>query len=109
MGLTDDRNHPELTHGVDSEPTEQAKIYLVLSEAERAAGFVRPVRQSYMHSSCGTHTFMAVAIAETYAKEPGFYGSTWCCGCRMHLPVGIHGDFFWLDGNGNKTLERVGT
>lgn len=33
------------------------------------------------------------ALAETYAREPGFYGSTYCCSCRMHRPVGAGGEF----------------
>jgi hypothetical protein len=53
---------------------------------------------------CGTLTTMAQAIAETYARNPHFYGSTYCCGCSMHLPVGQHGEFVW-DG----TEERVGS
>lgn len=53
---------------------------------------------------CGTVTTMGLAIAETYAREPGFYGGTYCAGCSTHLPVGRDGEFVW-DG----TNERVGT
>ena len=48
--ITDDPNHPGLTHGADSSPVPQADTYLVLSEEERAKGFVRPVRQKYVHA-----------------------------------------------------------
>ena len=58
MTTTDDRNDPRLSHGADSAPVEQAEAYLVLSDDERARGFVRPVRTSYRHA------------------------------CRMHRPVG---------------------
>lgn len=106
--LTDDRNDPRLTHGVDTEPVEQAEAYLVLSDEERARGFVRPVRRKYVHAvelgGCGAVTTMAKAIAETYARAPRFYGGTYCTGCRMHRPVGAAGEFYW-DG----TSERVGT
>lgn len=134
--------------------------YWVLSEAERAKGFVRPVRSSYRHvgiagpkhplrdlteeekaryaekygyvkfepnpdhpakssvigtfwtqaqldnigKGCGTVTTMGRALAETYARDPRFYGSTFCCGCGTHLPVGKGGEFVW-DGS----QERVGT
>jgi hypothetical protein len=44
MGTTSDRSDPRLTHGVDDEPAPMAEAYLVLSEDERAKGFVRPVR-----------------------------------------------------------------
>lgn len=90
--VTDDPKDPRLTHGPDSEPVEQAEIYLVLSEEERAKGFVRPVRRSYKHTTCGAVTTMGQALAETYARDPKFYGSTYCVHCRMHRPVG---EFTW--------------
>lgn len=134
----------------------QQRGYVVLSDEERAKGFVRPVRLSYVHVGrpgpryplrdptveereswgdevakyeeypesehpvlgrfwtqqeldsigvgCGTVTTMSRAIAETYAREPGFYGATFCCGCHAHLPVGEDGLFVW-----EGTDERVGT
>ena len=92
--LTDDPSDPELTRGVDEGPTPQARAYLVLSEEERAKGFVRPVRQTYKHNVvCGQVTTMSLTIAETYARDPKFYGATYCCGCMMHLPVG---QFVWV-------------
>jgi hypothetical protein len=103
MGVTDDRSDPRLTRGADEEPTEQAEVYLVLSDEERARGFVRPLRESYRHETCGAVTTMAPAIAETYAREPHFYGATYCTACRMHRPVGPDGEFVWLDGS------KVGT
>jgi hypothetical protein len=54
--------------------TKQHKAYWVLSEAERAKGFVRPVRDRYRHETCGSVTTMGRALSETYAREPGFYG-----------------------------------
>lgn len=102
--LTSDPKDPRLTRGVDSEPVPQAEAYLVLSEEERARGFIRPVRRSYRHLTCGVVTTMSVALAETYAADPTFYGGTYCVGCRMHRPVGPNGEFVW-DG----TEEKVGT
>jgi len=133
--------------------TGQQKGYVVLSEAERAKGFIRPVRQSYVHlgnggakyplrdltqeekeqllkyapyvkyeeypeselpkcgrywtqedldrAKCGAKTTMALPLAETYARNPKFYGSTFCCGCGSHYPVS---EFVW-DG----TEEIVGS
>lgn len=125
--------------------------YWVLSEAERAKGFVRPVRQSYVHvgirpkhplrdlneeerarygvanyfkyeeypepressavgrfwtekelkSGCGSCTTMGRALSETYARNPKFYGSTFCCACNNHFPVA---EFVWQG-----TDERVGS
>lgn len=126
--LTTDPDDPRLTHGVDATPTAQADAYLVLSESERARGFVRPVRRSYVHVgpggseadpanpalhgrtvspvtgrlACGRETRMSLEIAETYARDPSFYGATYCVGCRAHLPVA---EFVWADAS----TERVGS
>lgn len=161
MSLTTDRNDPDLQV---TEPSGMQKKYLVLSEEERAKGFVRPVRQSYIHvgkkpnykaihrmltdkekkqypskgyvavmttvtkddgsflggsyvtqeeldawknneliGGCGATTTMGLALSETYARDPKFYGSTFCATCGKHYPVGEYGEFVWEDG------ERVGT
>lgn len=145
MGLTTDPSDPRLTHGVDDEPKGMAPVYLVLSEEERAKGFVRPLRRSYKHigpagprfpladltdkqkeiygtayvkyekypdeekpavgrfwtqadldasrkGGCGAVTHMGLALCETYARNPLFYGATYCVGCQMHKPVG---EFAW--------------
>lgn len=130
----------------------------VLCESERAKGYIRPMRLSYIHvgiagprfetrdlteaererfgyagyvkfeiypaghhasatgrfwtqqqldsvgKGCGVLTRMPQACAETYAREPGYYGSTFCCGCGDYFKVGRDGEFVW-DG----TEERVGT
>lgn len=126
--------------------TGMQKNYVVLSEEERAKGFVRPVLDTYTHvgkapprfplrdltpeehaqydkygyvkyeeyvgaqssvtgrfwtqddlnridAGCGAHTTMSRSIAETYARDPEFYGSTFCIGCRKHLPVD---EFVWV-------------
>jgi len=98
MSLTTDPNDPKLkSHRSDG----QQEAYLVLSEDERAKGFVRPVRQSYVHEKCGAVTKMGLALAETYARDPKFYGGTFCCACGTHFPVA---EFKW-DG----TDETVGS
>lgn len=103
MGETTDRNDPDLGYGSDEQVTGQHKSYLVISEEERRKGFVRPVRTSYRHTVCGAVTTMSVGIAETYARDPKFYGATYCSSCGMHRPVGWNGEFEWLDGT------KVGT
>lgn len=104
MSLTSDPKDPRLTHGADDSPVPQADVYLVLSEEERAKGFVRPLRRAYVHvgvggdakrrmsPACGALTTMGLALCETYARDPSFYGSTYCTGCSMHRPVG---EFIW--------------
>lgn len=80
---------------------EQEK-YVVLSDAERAKGFVRPLRFVYVHDKgCGQQTSMAQPIAETYARDPSFYGGTFCSTCHNHFPVD---EFVWQG-----TDERVGS
>lgn len=103
MSTTSDPNDPRLTHGCDSEPVPQAETYLVLSEDERRRGFVRPLRFAYIHETCGALTTMSPDIAETYARNPHFYGGTYCMRCQMHRPVGADGEFVWRDGT------KVGT
>jgi hypothetical protein len=150
--LKTDRDAVDTTIGPDG----QQRDYLVLSEEERAKGFVRPVRSSYRHvgiagprfplrdltaeestmvggsfdkfedypeserpqtgrywtnadlakvgKGCGSVTTMSQALAETYAREPGFYGGTFCAGCGSHFPVGADGEFVWADDG-----SRVGT
>jgi len=113
MSYTTDPNDPRLGHGVDSEKVPQNEVYLVLSEEERAQGFVRPVRDTYVHyymedgsdvpyplltlkgvKGCGAATRMGRALAETYARDSKFYGATYCVGCKKHLPVK---EFIWED------------
>jgi len=50
-----------------------------------------------VENGCGVVTTMGLALAETYARKPDFYGATFCCGCGKHLPVGADGEFVWLD------------
>jgi hypothetical protein len=94
--ITDDHREIDPTTGMQ-------KAYVVLSAEERAKGFVRPVRRSYKHLKCGGVTTMGFALAETYARAPGFYSGTFCATCRDHFAVGENGEFVWLDGS------KVGT
>jgi len=84
--------------------TGMQKGYVVLSAEERAKGFVRPVRNTYIHDKCGHETWMGQTLAETYARDPNFYSGTYCAGCRSHFSVGPDGEFTWKGTN-----EKVGT
>lgn len=97
-----DRSQRVLTDGtpvpVDQSHTQdrgdgQQKGYVVLTEAERAKGFVRPVRNLYRHSVCNTETRMGSALAETYARDPKFYSGTFCVACGKHGPLS---EFTWV-------------
>jgi len=93
--LTTDPNDPRLKRGRDTGPTPQHDVYLILSEDERAKGFIRPVRTAYKHmggEACGVVTRMGQALSETYARDPKFYGATYCVGCQQHFPVA---EFVW--------------
>ena len=153
MGLTEDPKEARES-GIDP-ATGMQRVYVVLSEEERAKGFVRPVRTEYVHvglpapanlrdltaeerelysgtgyekfeeypegsgargrfwtheqlhrinGGCGTKTWMNIAFAETYARQPDYYTGTYCAGCQAHFPVGPKGEFVW-----EGTDERVGT
>lgn len=93
-----DRSHTEIR--ADG----QQKGYVVLSAEERAKGFVKPVRRSYVHAypsetdrkvGCGVETTMGLSLAETYARDPHFYSGTFCVGCKRHFPLN---EFIWDDG-----------
>lgn len=74
----------------------QHEAYWVLSGEERAKGFVRPLRRKYVHTKCGVETVMGLALCETYARDPKFYDSTFCVGCKEHFPVR---EFRWSEDN----------
>lgn len=111
--ITTDRENPALGHGSDSEPVAQNEVYLVLSEEEIAKGYVRPYRNEYYHVECplvkngrivneqSACTSMGHMLSATYAREPKFYGATYCVHCSMHKPVS---EFRW-----SKDHEVVGS
>jgi hypothetical protein len=106
IDTTDGKPPIAFTPGAPGEigPNGQHAQYWVLSEAERAKGFVRPVRDAYLHATCGTVTTMGRALAETYARDPNFYGATMCVNCGGHFRVGPDGEFTWAG-----STEKVGT
>lgn len=103
-GVTTDRNDPGLKTIL---PSGMQQKYLVLSEDERKKGFVRPYRDSYRHLKCGTITVMGRALSETYARNPKFYGATYCVHCGTHFPLKDYDDknnyvpqFTWYEFDG---------
>jgi hypothetical protein len=84
----------------------QHQDHYVLCPEDRAKGYVEPYRDSYIHEKCGVVTRMPAACAETYAAQPEYYGSTFCCGCGGYFPVGANGEFIWDKTNGQKVGTR---
>lgn len=158
-GRPPEQDESQPTPTSEKRPDGQYKDHWVLSAEERAKGFVRPVRKSYVHvgiagpefdlvdltpeqvemfgseyakyepypeghkgsaegrfwtqeqldkvgKGCGSVTSMPIAIAETYAASPGYYGSTFCAHCGKYFPVGARGEFIWAF---QENEERVGT
>lgn len=94
--LTDGSPVPEDDSHKEINPvTGQQRGYVVLSPEERAKGFVKPYRDSYVHDRCGVNTKMGRALAETYARDVRFYSGTFCTGCGAHFPLN---QFHWDDG-----------
>lgn len=102
--LTNGKTEAEMPDYREIQKDGMQKSYVILSDEERAKGFVRPVRRTYKHINCGGVTTMGTLIAETYARDPKFYGATFCCDCQTHFPVGPNGEFVWYG-----TDEKVGT
>lgn len=48
--------------------------------------------EASLKKGCGAITTMGRALSETYARDPRFYGQTYCVGCHMHRPVA---EFRW--------------
>lgn len=93
--LTDGSPVPEDDSHKEINPaTGQQRGYVVLSPAERAKGFVKPYRDSYVHNVCGVNTKMGPSLSETYARDPYFYSGTFCVGCGAHFPLD---QFRWDD------------
>ena len=165
MSETTDPNH----EGVNKPKGkgEQNEAYLVLSEEERAKGFIRPLYSAYIHvgkkldtermmavdeywdlnpkvydeerrkyykklgykffipateeetkksavigtyitekmleTGCNTSTKInSQGIIETYARDPKFYGSTWCTCCKAHVP---NDECVWVGSDGVRVGE----
>jgi Phosphoribosyl-ATP pyrophosphohydrolase len=59
-------------------------------------------------NGCGRVTTMSRSLSETYARDPEFYGATFCSHCGTHLRAGKLGEFVWIENDGS-IGPRVGT
>ncbi len=102
-GYTTDPKDPRLKDASKG----QQDVYLILpEEARKEQPYTRPLRYSYWHEKCERVTTMGRPIAETYARNPKFYGLTFCSGCNKHLDVD---EFFWMDDKGDPSSDQVGS
>lgn len=88
----------------DPEPFVKFEPYPADQKGSRVGRYWTRAELDSAGKGCDTITTMGQELAETYARNPHFYGSTYCCRCMKHRPVGADGEFVW-DG----TSERVGT
>jgi len=86
-------------------PKPIGNVFSFPEQSKTKGGFVRPVRDSYRHSKCGTMTTMRRHIAETYARYPKLFEVTFCTNCQDRFPVG---QFTWCENDGSKG-PKVGT
>lgn len=71
MPITSDPDDPRLKKGIDTEPSPQSEAYLVLSEEERAKGFVRPVRLSYKHIGAPAPKYLLFDLTDEQKARVG--------------------------------------
>jgi len=105
--MTTDRHDPALRKIIEEDPRKgQQEDYLVLSDEERAKGFVLPVYRSYRHMKCGCDTHMGLAWRETYARDPTFYGGAFCvhCGAQFPFRTAEGPQFYWVGDDGERTV-----
>lgn len=74
------------------------------SELPQKGRFWTQVELERIDRGCKAVTTMALSLAETYARDPHFYGATYCTACQRHIAVGPDGEFVW-----EGTDIRVGT
>lgn len=69
--------------------------YVKYEEYDSTTGmFWTQERLDKVYRGCGAITSMGLALCETYARDPKYYGSTFCVGCKSHEPVG---EFVWTE------------
>lgn len=80
--MTDDPPPEDFDYGERKEDG-QFENYPTVDDGE----FEQPVRESYVHEGCGGTTTMTGDLPESVARDPEFYGKTFCATCGVHVPV----------------------
>ena len=55
---------------------------------------IQEIRYKYRHLKCNGETRMPAHCARTYAQNPKFYGSTFCCFCGDYFETS---QFVWIE------------
>lgn len=80
--MTDDPPPEDFDYGERKEDG-QFENYPTTDEGD----FVQSVRDTYVHEECGTSTTMLGDLPESIARNPTYYGKTFCTTCGKHVPV----------------------
>jgi len=62
------------------------------SEKPATGRFWTQAQLDNVGKGCGVETGMGEKLSATYARNPTFYGATYCVGCQAHFPVT---EFVW--------------
>lgn len=71
------------------------------SESPKVGKFWTQAQLDHVGKGCGSTTTMGKDLAETYARDPYFYGATYCVFCGKHLKLD---EFVWVEDG-----QRVGS
>lgn len=87
--MTDDPPPEDFDYG-ERRDDGQFENHPTIDEGE----FEQEVRERYIHEACGGETVMKRHIAESVARDPEYYGSTFCSKCGDYYPVE---EFHWKE------------
>ena len=59
----------------------------MITDTEKARGFVRPIRSVIVHKACGERNVLTDAVAEMYARDPKGNTNALCVACGNYFPV----------------------
>jgi len=90
--MSDNQPSGEFDYGEQRE-NGQYENYPTIDEGE----FEQAPRKWYIHvDGCGEETGMSEELVKSVARNPEYYGKTYCAGCEEHVPVS---EVEWQDGS----------
>lgn len=63
------------------------KFEAYLGDSPVTGKFWTQLELDRLKKGCGVLTTMGYELSATYARDPKFYGATYCCGCGTHYPL----------------------